>query len=261
MDIVVCIKQVPQTGQEIKIDPETNTLIREGVKSIINPFDMYAIEEAIRLKEKYGGKVRVLTMGPPQAEEVLREAISLGCDEAILITDRYFAGSDTFATSYTLSRAIQKLKDYDLIICGKQASDGDTAQVGPGISAHLDIPQVTYVKKIEGIEGEFMRVQRMTEEGYEVIEVCLPALITVVKEINEPRLPSLKGLLKARSAEIIKWTHRDLELDIEDIGLKGSPTQVIRIFSPPPRKGGLIFQGEVKEAVEKLVEVLKKELL
>ena len=260
MDIIVCIKQVPEIGQEIKIDPQTNTLIREGVKSIINPFDMYAIEESIRLKDKYGGRVKVLTMGPPQAEEALREAVSLGCDEAILITDRNFAGSDTFATSYTLSRGIQKIKDYDLIICGKQASDGDTAQVGPGISAHLDIPQVTYIKKIEEIKNRLARVQRMTEEGYEVIEVPLPALFTVVKEINEPRLPSLKGLMRARNIEIIKWTHKDLNLAPEEVGLKGSPTQVIRIFSPPPRTGGKIFQGQVSQAVEKLVEVLKREL-
>lgn len=260
MNIIVCIKQVPETTQEVRIDPKTNTLIREGVKSIINPFDMYAIEEGIRLKERYGGKVIVLTMGPPQAESALREALSLGCDEAILITDRNFAGSDTFVTSYTLSRAIQKIKDYDLIICGKQASDGDTAQVGPGISAHLDIPQITYVKKIEEIKSGYMRVQRMTEEGYEVIETPLPALLTVVKEINEPRLPSLKGLIRARSIQITKWTHKDLNLSPEEIGLKGSPTQVIKIFTPPPRKGGQLFQGETEEVVEKLVEVLKKGL-
>ncbi|MGE4358114.1 MAG: electron transfer flavoprotein subunit beta, partial [Candidatus Omnitrophota bacterium] len=231
MNIIVCIKQVPDTT-EVKIDPQTNTLIREGVASIINPFDMYAIEEGIRLKEKYGGKVTVISMGPPQAEEALREAISLGCDEAILITDRAFAGSDTWATSYTLAKAIEKIGDFDLIICGKQAIDGDTAQVGPGISAHLDIPQVTYVKKIEEIKiGEpqsditggtsnqiIMRVERMVEEGYEVIEVPLPCLITVVKEINEPRLPSLKGKLRAKSAEIKKWGILDLGLDKKEVG-------------------------------------------
>ena len=260
MKIIVCMKQVPDTGQEIKIDPVTNTLIREGVRSIINPFDMYAIEEGIRIKERYTGKVTVITMGPPQAESALREAISLGCDEAILITDRAFAGSDTFATSYTLSRAIQKTTDYDLIICGKQASDGDTAQVGPGISAHLDIPQVTYVKKVEEIKDGYMRVQRMTEEGYEVFQTRLPALITVVKEINEPRLASLKGLMRAKNLEIIKWTHKDLNFDSEEIGLNGSPTKVIKVFSPPPRKDGQIFQGEVSEMVEKLVEALRKEL-
>jgi len=261
MNIVVCIKQVPDTGQETKIDPETNTLIREGVKSIINPFDMYAIEEGIRLKERCGGRVVVLTMGPPQAEQALREALSLGCDEAILVTDRAFAGSDTFATSYTLSKAIEKIKDYDLIICGKQASDGDTAQVGPGISAHLDIPQVTYVKKIEEIKDRIARIQRMTEEGYEVIQTPLPVLFTVVKEINEPRLSSLKGLMTARKAQIIKWTYKDLDLDGEKIGLKGSPTQVVKIFSPPPRKSGQIFTGDTQEAVQKLVDLLKDEVI
>ena len=224
MNIIVCIKQVPETT-EVKINPETNTLIREGVKSIINPFDMYAIEEAVRLKEKFGGKATVISMGPPQAEAALREAISMGIDEGILVCDRAFAGSDTWATSYTLTAAIKKIGAFDLIICGKQASDGDTAQVGPGISAHLDIPQVTYVKKIEEVKDKSMRVERMMEEGYEVIETPLPALITVVKEINEPRLPSLKGMIKAKSAKLITWGQKDLNLDPQGIGLCGSPTQ------------------------------------
>ena len=157
MNIIVCIKQVPETT-EVRINPQTNTLIREGVKSIINPFDMYAIEEGVRLKERFGGKVTALTMGPPQAEAALREAISVGCDEAILVSDRAFAGSDTWATSYTLAGAIRKIGAFDVILCGKQASDGDTAQVGPGISVHLDIPQVTYVKKIEDIKDNTSRV-------------------------------------------------------------------------------------------------------
>ncbi|MCM8778940.1 MAG: electron transfer flavoprotein subunit beta/FixA family protein [Candidatus Omnitrophica bacterium] len=273
MNIIVCIKQVPDTT-EVKIDPRTNTLIREGVASIINPFDMYALEEGIRLKEKYAGKVIVITMGPPQAEEALREAISLGVDEAILITDRALAGSDTWATSFTLAKAIEKIGKFDLVICGKQAIDGDTAQVGPGISAHLNIPQVTYVKKIEEIKFSatgyrqqaigsntlIARVQRMMEEGYEVIEVPLPCLITVVKEINEPRLPSLKGKLRARNASITKWRIDDLGLDKQDVGLEGSPTRVVKIFTPPPRKGGQILQGNTQEVVEKLVELLKDEI-
>ncbi|MCM8765927.1 MAG: electron transfer flavoprotein subunit beta/FixA family protein [Candidatus Omnitrophica bacterium] len=278
MEIIVCIKQVPDTT-EVRIDPQTNTLQREGVASIINPFDMYALEEGIRLKEKYGGKVTVITMGPPQAEEALREAISLGSDEAILITDRALAGSDTWATSLTLAKAIEKIGRFDLIICGKQAIDGDTAQVGPGISAHLNIPQVTYVKKIEEIRilehqstgapehrapsnhSAIVRVQRMMEEGYVVMEVPLPCLITVVKEINEPRLPSLKGKLRARNALITKWGIQDLGIDKQDVGLEGSPTRVVRVFSPPPRKGGQILQGNVQEMVEKLVELLKSEIL
>jgi len=256
MKIIVCIKQVPETT-EVKINPETNTLIREGVKSIINPFDMYALEEALRLKEKFGGKTTVLTMGPPQAESALREAIAMGQDEAILISDRAFAGSDTWATSHTLAAAIKKIGEFDLILCGKQASDGDTAQVGPGISAHLDIPQVTYVKKIEEIKDGFARVQRMTEEGYDIIETPLPALFTVVKEINEPRLPSLKGMMRAKQAKILHWTHKDLKVDKNYIGLDGSPTRVIKIFTPVPRAGGQMLKGEPAEIAQQLIGLLK----
>jgi len=260
MNIIICIKQVPETT-EVKINPETNTLIREGVKSIINPFDMYAIEEGIRLKEKLGGRTTVITMGPPQAESALREAISMGIDEAILISDRAFAGSDTWATSYTLSCAIKKIGHFDLIICGKQASDGDTAQVGPGISAHLDIPQVTYVKKIEEIKANLCRAERMTEEGFEIIQTPLPALLTVVKEINEPRLPSLKGMMRAKQAKIIQWTAEDIEAEPDYIGLTGSPTQVVKIFTPLPRPGSQMLKGEAEEVTEKLVELLKTEII
>jgi len=260
MNIIVCIKQVPETT-EVKINPETNTLIREGVKSIINPFDMYAIEEAVRLKEKFGGKATVITMGPPQAEAALREAISMGIDEAMLVCDRAFAGSDTWATSYTLAAAIKKIGSFDLILCGKQASDGDTAQVGPGISTHLDIPQVTYVKKIEELKDNLMRVERMMEEGYEVIETPLPTLLTVVKEINEPRLPSLKGMMRAKSAQITVLTQKELNLDPQAIGLCGSPTQVIKIFTPPQRTGGQMLKGEVPEVAAQLVDLLKSEVV
>ncbi|MFH1202664.1 MAG: electron transfer flavoprotein subunit beta/FixA family protein [Candidatus Omnitrophota bacterium] len=257
MHIIVCIKQVPETT-DVKINPETNTLIREGVKSIINPFDMYAIEEAVRLKEKFSGKATVITMGPPQADSALREAISMGIDEAILISDRAFAGSDTWATSYTLATAIRKIGQFDIILCGKQASDGDTAQVGPGISAHLDIPQVTYVKKIEGIKDGSARVERMTEEGYEIIETPLPALLTVVKEINTPRLPSLKNLLRAKQAKIISWKAEDISADPDSIGLDGSPTQVVKIFTPKPRAGGQVLEGEPQDLADKLAEFLKE---
>jgi len=259
MDIIVCIKQVPETT-EVRINPETNTLIREGVKSIINPFDMYAIEEAIRLKERCGGKVTVITMGPPQADAALREAISLGADEGILVCDRAFAGSDTWATSYTLSAAIKIAGKFDLIICGKQASDGDTAQVGPGIATHLNIPQVTYVKKIEEVKDNAMRVERMMEEGFEIIETPLPALITVVKEINEPRLPSLKGMMKAKSAQIKICGQKELNLDAQKIGLCGSPTQVLKIFTPPHRLGGQILKGEIPEIAAQLVTLIKDEV-
>ncbi len=256
MNIIVCIKQVPNTT-DVKIDPVTNTLIRDGVESVINPFDMYAIEEAVRLKERFGGKVTVITMGPPQAENALKEAISLGCDEAVLVSDRKFAGSDTWATSYTLSCAIRKVGDFDIILCGKQASDGDTAQVGPGISTHLDIPQVTYVKKIEEITGGKAKVERMTEEGYDIIETPLPCLITVVKEINTPRMPSLKGMMRAKAAHVLKWTAADVDCDPKSIGLEGSPTRVVKIFTPVPRKGGEMIKGDTGQVAQEVVQLLK----
>ncbi|MDD3087956.1 MAG: electron transfer flavoprotein subunit beta/FixA family protein [Candidatus Omnitrophica bacterium] len=259
MNIIVCIKQVPETT-EVRINPETNTLMREGVKAIINPFDMYAIEEGVRLKERFGGKVSVITMGPPQADAALREAISMGADEGFLVCDRAFAGSDTWATSYTLAGAVKKVGAFDIIICGKQASDGDTAQVGPGISTHLNIPQVTYVKKVEEATDKMMRLERMLEEGYEVIETPLPVLLTVVKEINEPRIPSLKGLMRAKSAKITMLTQKELDLDPQQIGLCGSPTQVVKIFTPPQRQGGQVLKGEIPDIASQLVELLRSEV-
>jgi len=260
MKIVVCIKQVPDTT-DVKINPETNTLIREGVASMINPFDMYAIEEAVRLKERFGGESIVVTMGPPQAQDALREALSLGIDRAIHLSDRAFAGSDTWATSLVLAKAIEKIGGCDLVICGKQASDGDTAQVGPGIAAHLDLPQATYVRRIDTIHLDaipnIMVVERLLEEGYELIELQLPVLITVVKEINEPRLPSLRGKMSARKAEIPVWGNSDLGIDSNQIGLNGSPTQVVKIFTPPPKEGGKILEGDPEEVSSQLVKELK----
>ncbi len=260
MNIIVCIKQVPNTT-DVRIDPATNTLIRDGVESVINPFDAYAIEEAVRLKERMGGKVTAVTMGPPQAENALKEAIGLGCDEAVLVSDRKFAGSDTWATSYTLSAAIRKLEGFDVILCGKQASDGDTAQVGPGISAHLDIPQVTYVKKISEITDKTAKVERMTEEGYDIVETPLPCLLTVVKEINTPRMPSLKGMMRARSAKIAKWTADDLDADASALGLDGSPTRVVKIFTPEARKGGEMISGASSDIAKELAELLKEAVI
>lgn len=256
MHFVVCIKQVPEKT-DVKINPETNTLMREGVESIVNPFDSYAIEEAVRLKERVGGKVTAITMGPPQAEAVLREAISLGVDEGILVSDRAFAGSDTWATSYTLAQAIRTMEDVDVILCGKQASDGDTAQVGPGIATHLDLPQITYVRKIEEIEEGRIVGERLLESGYEVIASALPCILTVVKEINEPRLPSLKGKMAAKKADIPVWTAAAMECDPTKLGLDGSPTKVETIFTPPPREGGEILTGEPDEVVPRLVDKLK----
>lgn len=261
MQVIVCVKQVPdpEAANAIRIDPVTNTLIREGVPSIVNPFDTFAVEEAVRIKEKFGGKTIAISMGPPQAIEALRETIAVGVDEAILISDPCFAGADTLATSYTLSKAIEKIKDYDLIICGKQAIDGDTAQVGPGIAEHLGIPFVTFVRKIEEInpEEKLIRVQRLTEEGYEVIEMRLPALITVVKEINIPRLPSLRGKLKAKNAVIPVWTAKDLNVDINRVGLAGSPTQVIKVFTPELKTAGEILTGSLSEQVDTLIKKLR----
>ncbi|MDD4869576.1 MAG: electron transfer flavoprotein subunit beta/FixA family protein [Kiritimatiellae bacterium] len=256
MHFIVCIKQVPDTT-DVKIDPKTNTLMREGVASIVNPFDMFAVEEALRLKEKLGGTVTALSMGPPQAEAALREVIAMGIDKGILVTDRAFAGSDTWATSYTLAMAIKKIGDFSMIICGKQASDGDTAQVGPGIATHLNLPQITYVRKIEEVDDKHIVAQRLLEDGHEFVDSPLPCVLTVVKEINEPRLASLKGKMAARKAVITKWTAQDIGAEPAKTGLDGSPTKVVKIFTPTPRQGGQILTGEPEEMVRKLVEQLK----
>ncbi|MFC2051161.1 electron transfer flavoprotein subunit beta/FixA family protein, partial [Chloroflexota bacterium] len=215
-------------------------------------------EEGVRIKEQHGGKVTAISMGPPQAEEVLREAISAGADEAILLSDSAFAGSDTLATSYTLSRAINKIQEYDLVICGRQTIDGDTAQVGPELAEMLEIPFVAYVSKIEEIDNSHMRVQRMVEEGHEVIETPLPAVITVAKEINVPRLPSLRGLTKAKSAAIPVWGAQELGVDQRMVGLSGSATRVIKIFFPKRASNGEILQGSLESQVESLIDKLRE---
>lgn len=255
MNIVVCIKQVPDTA-EVKINPETGTLIREGVPSIVNPFDMHAVEAGLQIKEKIGAKITVLTMGPPQADTALREAVSMGADEAVLLSDRVFAGSDTWATSYTLSKAIAKL-GADIIICGKQAIDGDTGQVGPETAEFLNIPHISYVRKIEEITQNSIRVQRLMDEGYDVVESAFPVLLTVVRELNEPRLPSLKGKMAAKKAVIKKWGLADIAADENDLGLKGSPTQVKNIFTPEPRSGRKMLEGTPEEQVDALIQELR----
>lgn len=243
MNIVVCIKQVPDTTN-VRIDPVTNTLVRQGVESIINPFDAYAIEEGVRIRERLGeGKVTVLTMGPPQAESALREAIAVGADDATLLCSRAFAGGDTWSTSLTLALALKKMQP-DVVLAGKQAIDGDTAQVGPGISCHLNWPQACYVSKIREIAKGRAVVECLMETGKEVLEVQLPAVLTVVKEINEPRLPSLKGKMRAKKAQITTWDEKAIDCDPEWVGLKGSPTAVNRTFSPPRRGGGEMIQAE-----------------
>jgi Electron transfer flavoprotein, beta subunit len=255
MNIVVCVKQVPGTT-EVKMNKETNTIIREGVESIINPFDTYAVEEGLRVKEKTGGKVTVISMGIPSVADLLKDTIALGVDDAILLSDRAFAGSDTLATSYALSMGIKKLVDVDLIICGKQATDGDTAQVGPSLAEKLGLPHTTYVRKIEEIGDGYIRCQRMTEDGYEVIEMPLPAVITVVKEINEPRLPSIKGMMRAKKAVVNVWTADDINADKEKCGLKGSPTQVVRTFVPVHDVKSEMIEGDPSEQAKKLSEKL-----
>jgi electron transfer flavoprotein beta subunit len=256
--IAVCIKQVPDTT-DVKIDPKTNTLVREGVASITNPFDEYAVEEALLIREKYGGEVHVISMGPPQAIEVLKNALAVGSDKVYLVSDRAFAGADTLATAYALSRTLLTIGEVDLVICGKQAIDGDTAQVGPGIATRLGIPQLTYVSKIREINLEKKKivVERLLEYGREVVESSLPALLTVVKDINEPRLPSLLGIKKAAKAQIPTLTSKDIGADENKIGLKGSPTWVMKVFSPEARGGsGEVLKGELTEVVPLLVNKL-----
>ncbi|MDA8433208.1 MAG: electron transfer flavoprotein subunit beta/FixA family protein [Nitrospiraceae bacterium] len=254
MNIVVCVKQVPDTT-EVRINPETNTLIRDGVESIINPYDMHAIEAGLQIKEQAGGKVTVLTMGPPQAENALREAISMGVDEAVLLTDRAFAGSDTWATAYALSKAIGHL-GADIILCGKQAIDGDTAQVGPEIAEFLDIPHISYIRKIDEVKEDGIRVQRLMDEGFDVIESSLPVLLTVVRELNVPRMPSLKGKMAAKKAVIGKMTAADIGAEDSNLGLKGSPTQVRNIFAPEAKKDRMMLDGTTDEKIEALVKGL-----
>ena len=255
MEIVVCVKQVPDTT-EVKIDPVKNTLIREGVPSIVNPFDKIAVEVAIQLKEKHGGRVRVVSMGPPMAKDALKECLAMGADEAILVSDRAFAGADTLATSYTLAETIRKMGPVDIILCGKQAIDGDTAQVGPGIAENLGMPQITYAAKIE-VSGDTVKIDREHEAVYEVYEVKMPVMITVVKSIAEPRFPTVKGTMRANRAEIPVWSAADIGADEKRIGLNGSPTQVRRIFTPKQRSNGEIIQAETaSEAVAQLMSKL-----
>ncbi|MBS7619270.1 electron transfer flavoprotein subunit beta/FixA family protein [Candidatus Bathyarchaeota archaeon] len=255
LNIIVCIKQVPATT-EVEIDPETGTLKREGIESVINPFDEYAIEESIRLKEKYGGIVKVVTMGPPMAEQALRDAIAMGCDQAILITDRVFAGADTWATSLTLARCIDKLKPYDIVLCGLKTTDGDTGQTGPELAEHLGIPHICYVNRILGIDNGVMRVTRALDDGVETLESNLPLLLTVTKEINHPRLATLKGRLLAKRAEIKKFTLKEIGGDPKEYGLSGSFTRVIKVFTPSPPVSGEVMEVDPEIAAQKIFEKL-----
>lgn len=255
MNIIVCVKQVPGTN-EVKMNKETNTIIREGIESIINPFDTYAIEEALQLKDKLGGKISALSMGIPQTADLLKRAMALGVDEAFLLSDRAFAGADSLATSYALYLGVKKINNFDLIICGKQATDGDTAQVGPSLAEKLDIPHVTYVNKIEEIKEGYIRCQRLTTNGYEIIEATLPALITVVEDLNVPRLPSIKNLREAMNKEVTTLTSVDVNADTKFTGLNGSPTQVVKTFIPEFNVNSEIIDGTPEEQATKLVDSL-----
>ena len=256
MKIIVCLKQVPGTT-EVKIDPQTSTLVRRGIKNIINPFDTYAIEEGVRLRERYGGEVTAVTMGPPQAEEALREAISVGADTALLLSDSAFAGADTWATAFTLAQAIKNVSPYDLVICGRQTIDGDTGQVAPELAEMLQLPFIAYVSQIEAIDNGLMRVRRMVEAGHEIVEAPLPSVISVTKEINTPRLPSLRGISRAKNAAIPVWNADKIGADESLVGLRGSNTRVTKIFFPQRHRQGEILHGELENQVDDLVSRLK----
>lgn len=257
MKIVVCIKQVPASN-DAKIDPETKRIVREGVSAILNPFDTYAIEEGVLLRNRFGGEVIAISMGPEKATLVLREAISVGADRAILLSDRAFGGSDTWATSYVLAKAIAKIGDVDLVICGKQAIDGDTAQVGPGIAAHLDWLQATCVMSLDDANTTEIRVRRMHEDGYDICDLQLPAVITVVKGINTPRVPTLKGRLSSQKCEIPIWKPSDIGADTDKIGLDGSPTRVVKT-QPPPQRNTVtkVITGTPQACAQDLVRELR----
>ena len=261
MRLVVPIKQVPETDN-VKMDPETGTMVREGVEAIINPLDLYAIELALAIREDHGGEVIALSMGPAQASTALREAMAMGCDSAVLLSDRAFAGSDTWATGYALQAAVRKLGDVDLVICGERATDGETGQVGPGIAAFLDWPVATYVCQLEALADGRARVRRLVEGGWQVLDVQLPAVLTVVKEVSTPRLPTLRGKQRAKAEDMPVWGAADLDVQGDKLGLGGSPTRVVKIERPKVarecRKLVAADESTTAAAVEAVVEFLQQ---
>ncbi len=263
MNIIVCIKQVPETSN-VRMDEETGTMVREGVESIVNPLDLYAIEAGIRLKEENGGEITVVSMGPPNAERAIREAMAMGCEKGVLVTGREFAGSDTHATSYCLSRVVQKLAPFDLVLMGVRATDGDTGQVGPGVAAFLDLPLCTYVSHITQADAEGITAERLVENGYQILRMPFPCVVTIGKEIGYPRLPTLRGKQRARKAELAVWGADDLEVDPTMLGLKGSPTRVVKISRPKvARTGQMVEVGKVgvHEAAREVVDYLEEKNL
>ncbi|MEW6668564.1 MAG: electron transfer flavoprotein subunit beta/FixA family protein [Thermodesulfobacteriota bacterium] len=262
MNIIVLVKQVPNTT-EVKLDPKTGNLIREGIESIINPDDRHALEAAVGLKQDRGGKITVLSMGPPQAIDAVSEAMGMGADEGVLLTDRAFAGADTWATSTTLGMAIRKIGEFDLILCGRQAIDGDTAQIGPQVAEYLGVPQVSYVLDIEEVRKTSITVKRRLEDGFERIRCALPALLTVIWELNRPRYPRVDRLIDAcrENARIRLWNAADIVAQTRDVGLEGSLTHVIKTFAPKFQRQGEILQGDAKIAVKTLVGKLREKRL
>ena len=261
MKILVLIKQVPETSN-VRMDTSTGTIIREGVESIVNPLDLYAIETALRLKKTYGATVTAISMGPSAAEKCIKEAIAMGCDDGVLLSSHEFAGSDTWATSMILSKACAKIGDFDLILAGERATDGDTAQVGPEVASLLDIPLATYVSSILKVNNKEMIIERLVEKCYESLLVPFPCLVTVLKEIAVPRLPTLRGKQNARAAELQKWSINDLPgICSEEVGLAGSPTQVVKISTPKVARHGINIkikdERDMEPAIEALVQFLK----
>jgi electron transfer flavoprotein beta subunit len=262
MNIVVLIKQVPNTT-EVKLDPKTGNLIREGVEAIINPDDLHALETAVTLKETNGATITVLTMGPPQAIDALSEAMGMGADKAVLLSDRAFSGADTWATSYTLGKAIQHIGDFDLVLAGRQAIDGDTAQVGPQVADFLGIAQVTYVFDVEEVNADYVVVKRRLEDGYERVQCAMPALLTIIPGAKKPRYPLVSKLLRAcrEKAPIQVWNAADIRVTTAEIGLDGSLTQVMRTFAPKFERQGEILNGSTLDMVQSLVSRFKENKL
>ena len=256
MKIVVCIKQVPDTT-EIKINPATGTLIRDGVPSIMNPDDKGGLEMALRLKDQYGAEVTVITMGPPQADAILREAFAMGVDRAILLTDRAFAGADTLATSNALAGALRCL-DYDLVIGGRQAIDGDTAQVGPEMAEHLGLPQISYVTGLEYDGQKTLTVKKETEEGYQMLSVEMPCVLTVLATANKARYMTVSGIMDAFEKEVEIWTAAKIDIAPEKLGLKGSPTRVKKSFTKAQKGAGETFEVDAEEGVKIIINKLKE---
>jgi len=259
MNIIVLIKQVPDTT-DVKLDPKTGTLIRKGVKSIINPDDRHALEAAICLKERSGGKVTAISMGPDQAIDAISEAIGMGADAGILLSDKAFAGADTWATSFTLGKAIEKIGKFDLIFCGRQAIDGDTAQIGAQVAEYLRIPQVSYIYEIEGVKRKSITAKRRLDDGFELVRSPLPALLTVIGELNIPRYPVVGRLIDScrEKAPIKVWDASDIGVQTSEVGLEGSLTHVIKTFAPKSKREGEFLEGDTKAAVRSLIGKLKE---